>query len=76
MYTTSGHASTSNPGGLVRKIKAENKIKLQLKRGNISSKFQSESSVSPIRQENEETTALLLENMKKTRYEKLSKFLK
>jgi hypothetical protein len=40
---------------------------------NNSNKFQSESSVSPIRQENEE--AIAIENMKRQRYEKLSKYL-
>ncbi|CDW88498.1 UNKNOWN [Stylonychia lemnae] len=52
----------------------KDKFKIQLKRSmNNSHKFQSESSVSPIRQENEE--ALAIENMKRQRYEKLSKYL-
>ena len=46
--------------GMVKKVKPQesnsvsNKIRLQLKKGNVSSKFHSESSVSPVRQENEE----------------------
>lgn len=52
----------------------DNKIKISLKKNYNSNKFQSESSVSPIRNENEESVAL--ENMKKVRYEKLTKYLK